>query len=559
MFLNHRRRTMRSAAAAIAGLALVAGCTSGGTKASSSKSEITIFNGASGQIAINFNPYSTTGSQLQPSYGIIYEPLFYYDNYTGAAPEPWLGTEYSWNSDNTKLTIKTRQGVKWTDGQAFSAKDVVFTFNMVLKNKAINSTGFNGTPALVDDNTLTITWPQPSFFEAANVLGRAFIVPEHIWKDLNPASTVNEKPVGTGAYMLDQFTSQFYTLKKNPDYYVKGKPEPDTLRYISLADNNAALAALKAGQVDWMSAFIPDIANQLSTNKDLTWTNTPQNQAALFTCSNAALGCKGPQTDVAVRKAIYTGIDRDQLNALAFDKQNGPVSPTFGLLPRDEKWISSNVEKQAPSTADATKAEKFLTDAGYAKGSDGIYAKDGQRVSMTVQVVTGWTDFIDAVNAMSQQLKAIGIELVPSQVSWQEWTDAKSQGNFELSMDSIGQQAGPDLYYIYNYYYTTANTVPVGQAANPNYARFSDATVDAAVNTLRSTSDPEKQKSLYGEIQKVIVDQLPYIPVLTNSCLTEFNTAHATGWPTKDNVYAFPATWSNPDAGQILRKITVKK
>ncbi|WP_448061530.1 ABC transporter substrate-binding protein [Cellulomonas hominis] len=564
MFSSRTTRRLVAATALISALAL-AGCSgSGGTNTPTTGGgddavELTIFNGASGQIAINFNPFSNTGSTLQPTFGTIYEPLFFYNTTQTGDPEPWLATDFSWNDDSTVLTITLRDGVTWTDGEPFTADDVVFTFNMIRDTPEINTTGFRADAAKVDDLTVTLTYPQPSFFEAPQALGRTYIVPEHLWKDVpDPASYVNEEPVGTGAYELSEFTSQYYVLTKNPEYYVDGKPEVAALRYISLSGNQAALDSFLAGEIDWMSAFVPSIDTVLGGDDNLQWVNSPQNQAALYTCSNAALGCTGPQTDVAVRKAIYYGIDRDQLNALAFDGQNAPISPTFALLGRDDEFISADVEKQAPGSADATAAEGYLIDAGYTKGGDGIYAKDGQRVSLTVQVVTGWTDFISAVDAMAQQLRGIGIELTPQQVSWQEWTDAKGSGNFQLSMDSIAQGAAQDLFFVYNRNFHSDRTAPVGEIANPNYARFSDPTVDAALDELASTSDTARQKDLYAEIQTVIVDQIPYIPVLVNSTLTEFSTAKVEGWPTQDDLYAFPATWANPDAAQVLRMLTVK-
>src|SRR5665811_1484895 len=120
---------------------------------------------------------------------------------------------------------------------------------------------------------------------------------------------------------------------------------------------------------------------------------------ALFTCSNADLGCTGPQTDPAVRKAIFYAMDRTQLNALAFQDTASEMSPGLALMPRDEAYVSNELaEKLAPSSPEAGSAESLLEGAGWAKGSDGIYAKDGQRLAMTVKVVTGWTDYITAVS-----------------------------------------------------------------------------------------------------------------------------------------------------------------
>ena len=519
-------------------------------------SEMTIFNGASGQIAVNFNPFAPAA--LQPTFGIIYEPLFFFNTTKVADPEPWLGKSFSWNEDNTVLTVILQDGVTWSDGEEFSADDVAFTFNLIRETPALNTSGFDAAVEATDASTVVFTFPESAVFDAPSVLGRTYILPEHIWKEqADPSNFVNEKPVGTGTYALDKFTAQFYTLERNENYYGEVKPEVQTLRYISLAGNTNATDSFLAGEIDWMSAFIPEIDTVLTDKENTAWINTPQNQAALFTCSDAALGCVGPQTDPAIRQAIYYGIDRNQLNALAFSGMNADISPTWGLLGRDEEWISDEVtEKVAPSTADAAKSAQILEAAGWVKGSDGIYAKDGERASLSIQVVTGWTDFISAVDAMGQQLKAAGIEVTSQQVSWQEWTDAKTQGTYQLSMDSIGQGAGADLYFVYNDFFSTANTAKVGEKAPKNVARYSNPTVDQAILDLRETADPAAQAALYATIQKELVVDMPYIPILTNSTLTEFRTDKVEGWPTQDDLYAFPATWANPDAAQVLMRLT---
>src|ERR1039458_3511266 len=88
-----------------------------------------------------------------------------------------------------------------------------------------------------------------------------------------------------------------------------------------------------------MSAFLPTLQVLLNGHKNLTYVNTPALTTSLFTCSNASLGCTGPQTDPAVRQAIYYGIDRTQINKLAGGGFAVPASPTMLLPARDAAWI----------------------------------------------------------------------------------------------------------------------------------------------------------------------------------------------------------------------------
>jgi peptide/nickel transport system substrate-binding protein len=472
---------------------------------------------------------------------------------------PLLGTEYAWNADGTVLTITTRDGVKWSDGEAFSAKDVAFTLDMIAKNPAINAVGYAGTAVAPDATHVVVTFPEPAYMDAPQLLGKTFIVPEHIWSTIaDPATDTMAKPIGTGPYTLGEFKPQAYTLTANPTYW-GGEPAVKSVRYLSMSGSQAGADALGAGQIDWQTGPVPDIANVEKNYPGYKSITTPLNQMALFTCSNADLGCTGAQTDPAVRQAIYYGMDRTQLNALAFEKTASDMSPGLALMPRDEAFVSSKLtEKTAPTGPEAAKATKLLEGAGWAKGSDGIYAKDGQRLAMTVKVVSGWTDYITAVDTMSQQLKAIGIEITAQQVSWNEWSDARGQGQFELLIDSLNGGPAADPYYLYEFFLASENTVPVGKSAYPNYARFSDPQVDTALASLKAINptDSKARQPFFDVIQTQVEKSMPYIPIMTGGTTSEFHSSKFTGWPTKDDLYAFPAIWSRPDDARIF--VTLK-
>ena len=228
------------------------------------------------------------------------------------------------------------------------------------------------------------------------------------------------------------------------------------------------------------------------------------------------------------------------------------------ILPvRDKKWISNPADVVIPQKADAAKATSILQAAGYTKGSDGFYQKNGTRVSLTVQVVAGWSDFISAIDVMTTELKAVGIELKSTQVAWNEWNDAETKGTFQLSLDSIGLGASSNPYFTYQPKYSTANTAKVGQAAanSGNFARYSNPVVDAALTKAAATNDTTAQAAQFAIVQKEIVRDLPYIPIYVNSTLTEFNLTNATGWPTNTNTYAFPAPWKTWDNGIVLKEL----
>lgn len=564
MFLSSKKgRGVALAITAALAAVTLAGCTpsSGGDKSGGGSNAVTAsntllaFTGQAGDYQINFNPYSPSSIG---GIGTIFESLFFVTNVNSKDYKPLLGTEYKWNDDGTELSVTTRSGVKWSDGKAFTAKDVAFTLDMVKKTPAINTTGYDGTATVKDDTHLTITFPAAAFLNGPNVLGRIPIVPEHLWKSVNPATDVMSKPVGTGAYVLSNFKPQAYTLTANATYW-GGAPKVKAIRFLSLSGNQAGVQGLAAKTIDWQTGPVPDIPNVSKTYPGYKAITVKANQVVLMTCSNTALGCTGPQTDVTVRKAIYAALDRTQIDTLALNKTSGEISPTFALTTTQKDLISKDIPQSvAPMTADDSTATSLLEGDGWVKGSDGYYAKDGKELSLAVQVVSGWTDYITSISVMAQQLKKVGIKLTSVQSSWNEWTDTKAKGTFQLAIDSLGQGPASDPYYLYSNYFSTANTAKVGTAVSLNVARYSDPAVDAALKTLAKTDpkDTAARQTQFDIIQKKIVDNMPYIPVLTGGTTSEYNATKFTGWPTLDNLYGFPAIWASPDNSEIFKALT---
>lgn len=303
---------------------------------------------------------------------------------------------------------------------------------------------------------------------------------------------------------------------------------------------------------------VPDVKDVEKNYPGYRAVITPVNQIALYTCSSATMGCRGPQTDPTVRRAIYHAIDRTQLNTLAFEGTGSDVSPSFLLPDRDGDLISGKLQQRTASMQpDRAKAQQILEGAGYAKGSDGIYAKDGKPLSLTLKTVSGWTDYITAVNTIGQQLKRSGIKLTPQQLSWNEFVDTKDRGDYQLIIDSLYQGPAPDPYYLYSYFFSTAQTAKVGAKPGPNVSRFSDPQVDQALDALKhiNPTDTAARQPHLETIQTRIEQAMPYIPVLTQGTISVYHDAKFTGWPTDDDSYAFPAVWAHPDNAEVFLRL----
>jgi peptide/nickel transport system substrate-binding protein len=546
------RRRVACAVAAAALVASVGACSGKSSSGGSSNYILNVYSGGSGQYTPNFNPFSaapTVGTQ-----GIIFETLLFFNQARADDVQNVLATKYAFADNGRTINFTLRDGVKWSDGQPFSADDVVFTFNLIKNNAKLNTSGMPITEATATDPThVTLKFSAPVYTRLWNIAGSAYIVPRHQWQSVpDPSAFTNTSPVGTGPFKLDRFAPSAFTLLKNQYYWDPGKPKAAGLRFTAYSGNDAGAAALAANELDWSGLFIPDI-NKQYVQKDPAH-HKYVNDSFLYETNLVPNLAKAPTNDLAVRQAINAALDRDQLIKLAFSGYGAQPSPAEIIVPLFKDYLKPEYQN-LKLTADPAKATQTLEQAGYAKGSDGIYAKGGKRLSFSCIVVSGYSDYISALQIITQQLKAVGIEFTARQESYSAFIADEQTGNFDFSITN--GYGGPAPYYMYQYLLATSETAPLGQKAQQNYSRFSSPAVDQALDAIASTPPDQKDalKQLYHQIQDVVVARLPYIPIQQSSALAEYNTTHATGWPTDDNPYAQALPFGAPDAGIVAKNL----
>ncbi|MDR2998987.1 MAG: ABC transporter substrate-binding protein [Microbacterium sp.] len=511
-------------------------------------------------VVANFNPFAPT--VLSGTNGPIYEPLFFFNKTADDKPTGMLGDSFEYNEDGTAITVKLKSGLKWSDGEPLTAKDVVFTFKYAANNPEANGLVSAEAP---DDSTVVLTYNTPQYTTEFARMGSTLILPEHIWKDVTDfAAFANEEPVASGPYVVDKVSKESYTLKANPNFRDADKLGVKKVQYITIDNNQTAQDLLTAGKLDWTGMFIPN-PDSVTKNGIISWINTPQDPTVLYTCSNADLGCTGPQTDVAVRQALNVAIDRGTIDEKAFVGMTGKISPTFALLPRDEKWVADPANEVSPQDPDAAKAGEILEAAGYTKGGDGIYEKDGKKLELNLISVDGWTDYNDAAKLIQEQAAKAGIKVTASTVQWDAFSDARQTGNYQLIMGGVVGTSVADPFQIYRDWFggtQVASTAKVGEEIPPgrwNFSRYNNPKVDAAIQEAIGTNDEAKRKEIYATIQTEIVRDLPYIPIVINATQTFYNSKDYTGWPTEDDLYSFPPSWGAVSSGYILQHLQPKK
>ncbi len=364
--MSEHRRAVAAALAAIAMVASACGSSSSaGTTTAQPKvgGTLTIDNESGGLWTCDFNPFN--GSVNGLSTGIMYEPLVY-DNLLTDKKTPLLASAYKWNSDNTQLTFTIRSGVQWSDGQPFSADDVVFTFNMLKQFPAADlqsvwSLLSTVTKSGTDQVVLTFSQPAaPAFFQVANQVS---IVPQHIWSTYkDPSTQVVNQPVATGPFTLGQCTPQNVSYTRNPNYWQKGLPYIQTVNYPAFTDNDPANQYLAAGQAQWGGQFIPNI-DTYYVAKD------PQHNHYWFPpIANVDLWfntTRAPFDNKTVRQAFAFAINRSDVSQKGEFGYQPAGNQTGVVLPTFKEWYDQATADKYGYKFDTSKAQSMLQGAGF--------------------------------------------------------------------------------------------------------------------------------------------------------------------------------------------------
>ncbi len=493
--------------------------------------------GTWGTIAHNFNPFVASGQNAAGTRSVLYEPLFFVNVLNGDVV-PALGISYEWRDNNLKLVVKTRTGVEWSDGTPFSAKDVAFTFNYMKEHPAQDLLGVwaNGlaTVKAVGNDTCEFTFSKkntPLFQSLVSVL----IVPEHVWSKVkDPGTFTNPDPIGTGPFLLKWYNPQAVTYVKNPGYWAKGRPYVDQVTYQAVKSNDTALLLLLRKEADYSYLFIPDpektFAEKDPENNHYWWPVTNTNILYMNTT-------KSPFSDAAFRRAVASAIDKQPLSEKAYYGAAAPADPTAIVPGQQPKWLDKSAKASAYSY-DAKQARQILKNAGYSWDASGsLVGPKGERIpALKILVGAGWTDFISMAQLISQNLKEIGLEMVIDQEPWNAYISSLMSGTYDTAI-CWGTGSGSTPYELY--YRTLASEFAGldGGEAKSNYARFVDPTIDEALAAFRASSDFQVQREALAKIQKVIVTEVPFIPLTNRTQFNAFQSEQFEGWPSDDNPY----------------------
>jgi peptide/nickel transport system substrate-binding protein len=504
----------------------------------------------------NFNPYTATGL---PSgafvQGAFFEPLIITPQ-GGLKPVPWLARSWRWSGGNKTLTLNIAKGVKWSDGKSLTAADVTYSITAGRQDKLMDRVGLVGAANNIVSVTargtsqvvIRLRTPDSQFI--SSTVNRVFVVPRHIWSKVGDvANFTNANPVSSGPFnRITRFTSQDYVFGKNPRYWQKGKPKIRCLEYVQASSNDAALALIQSGQVDWTHNFVPNV-EKAYVAKDKKHFHAFYATTA-YPISLVLDTTKYPYSIVAFRKALSLAIDRKTVSKLG-EYGYAPPTDAIGLSGLFPKWVTNPaVKKLAKQMAafNPAGARKLLTGAGFTYRGSRLIDPKGDPVKLDIHVISGWSDWVASNQIITRNLRNIGIDSdVALEPDWGAWWPNASSGKFPTLLWQGGSQGSP-----YGFFYANLSRnayIPPGQdaTATGNWQHFADEKATRLLDQWKVTLNPTKQKSIATQLQRVWLNHLPIVPLFIGPRWSTYSTKYFHCFCTKKNYYGDPIFTTFPD------------
>jgi peptide/nickel transport system substrate-binding protein len=504
----------------------------------------------------NFNPYTATGlpsgSFVQ---GALYEPLLITAE-GKSKPQPWLARSYSWINGNRTLRLNLVHNARWSDGKALTSADVVYSLTAGRQDKIMDRVGLTGAANGIvsvkarGKYTVLIALKTPDSQFVSSILNRQFVVPKHVWsKVANPATYTNSNPVGSGPFnKLGRFTTQDYVLNKNPHYWKKGAPKIACLEYVQASSNDAALALIQSGQVDWTHNFVPNV-EQAYEAKDKKHFHSFYAKKG-YPVSLLLDTTEYPYSIAAFRKALSLAIDRKTVVKLG-EYGYAPATDALGLSWLFPAWVTDpGVKKLAKqmATYNPAAARKTLTDAGFTYKGSRLIDPKGDAVKLDIHVISGWSDWVASNQIITRNLRDIGLNSnVALEPDWGAWFPNAFSTKFPTLLWQGGSTGSP-----YGYFYANLSQnafIPKGQdaSATGNWEHFSDATATSLLNQWKVTLNPAKQKKIATQLEKTFLKHLPIIPLFIGPRWSTYSTRYFHCFANARNFYGDPIFTTFPD------------
>jgi peptide/nickel transport system substrate-binding protein len=520
----------------------------------------------------SLNPFIGYNSEDWLVWHLNYDLLFGYKA-SDVTPTPELAAEIPTvdnggvSADGKTVTVKLRQGVKWQDGQPFTAKDVAFTWNYIVNNELsafTMYTAFVKSVEAVDDYTVRFNLAKPK----ANFLGQyIFVLPEHIWSKVTPKaaedSFANKPPiVGTGPFQTVRTEGNLQTvvMDANPNYW-RGRPKIDEVILTTYENPNNMVNDLMAGGLEAANNVPEAMFTQLQSTAGITANayETKGFDELGFNCYAGKTSLANPVLkDWRFRQALNYAIDHQALVDNAYLGHAIPASTIIqsGFFPKELDWHWEPPADQK-YTFDLEKAKAALDAAGYTDtNGDGIRDYRGKPIVLRLWARTDSQTSQRCGRFITGWLQQIGLKIkyqvMDSSVLSDKLYNTDKAGNFAPDGDMFLWAWGGDVdpTFILSVFLTD-------QINNWSDCAWSNPQYDQMFAQQASEIDPQKRKQIIWDMQKIIYEQSPYIPMVYPLTLEAYNSKDWSGWVRSPSVKGGAvATYDNIDSYLFVQPAT---
>ncbi|MEU7000000.1 peptide ABC transporter substrate-binding protein [Nonomuraea sp. NPDC046570] len=575
MRTGNSRRRLALAACALSGT-LLAGATAfaaaPAASATPAPQESTLRVKMSGAGIDTLNPFLAFFNGALDTFGLIYPTLNSLDE--NGKPGPYLAESWTPSEDKLTWTFKLRDGLKWSDGKPITAEDAAWTFNLIMTDAVAGTangslvSNFESVTA-PDPTTLVIKTkaPQANVIYVSIPISGIPIVPKHIWepqaKNLKDVKNDTYPIVGYGPWTLTEYKAEQYAKFDANKDFVLGKPGFDHMVQQSFKSTDAAVAALRSGQIDYINGVNPTQFKALQADKSLLtaqevgngWTGIEVNYNAR-TRTGKKIGTAHPALgDPVLRRAIHLATDKKTLVAKVLDGM-GVVGAGY-LPPAWPQWTWAPAAGQE-TPFDLAQANKILDEAGYTKGADGVRVdpKSGKPLNLRLGIHADDTADAGISTYLKGWLETIGIKLKIQTLSMSALNSDLAKGDWDILMD--GWTTGPDPTYLLGL--QTCAVLPKDDGTGGNTdSFFCDKAYDELFKKQLTTFDQDERAKVVADMQDILykadVNQMHFYANTLDVARTDTVSGLITGKPDAQGMYpAQTAFWSYLKAAPAAAK-----
>jgi peptide/nickel transport system substrate-binding protein len=504
-----------------------------------------------------WNPYAV-GANHQNGPNLLYEPLAYYSAFADKE-YMWLAESYKYTADFKELTIKTRSGIKWSDGKPFSAEDVAYTLTSLrdLGPKVrwgVDVRQFMQEAKATDRNTVVLKFnvPAPRFFSFLTYkydIG-VYIVPKHIfqgqdWTMFKHFDMAKDWPVTTGPWRVAFASPEQKVLDRRAEWWaVKAglAPLPKVERNVWLpsAGEQQLAQALITNQVDYGQPMQPATFPTMFKGNPKIITHSgqkpPYGYMDWWPISLYVNNERPPFNDKDVRWALSYFIDRQQIVDVGYVGASQTAAlpmPEYPPLRPYYESVKDLLAKQNTLEFNPKKGEELLTAKGWKKDSTGFWA-DAQGNHIKLDII-GFGSSGPAIGpVITELLRRQGVDASMSLPP--DFDDRFNKGQYSGAIYGHGGSVN-DPYPTLRLYQSASVAVPGGHQVN--FARWKNEAYDKIVDEVFVTDMKNKAKltELWRKAMEIWIPELPDLPLVHNFHRLPMNTTYWTNYPTEQNPY----------------------